>query len=264
MKKYNQTEFADYLIDRGIVPPDKVESLLSLLVQKNKNYFLGDLLIDAEILSPEEVRDALAAFLSLKPVTLNENTYNPPQMLLNMLPIEVVEVFRVVPVRMDDDSLYIAGDMIFSLPYLNTISKYVVGRRIVPLIATRADIRWALKRFYNIEKDRRGELFIQAIIVDALSKGASDVHFEQTSQQLNVRYRIDRRLHVQQPIPNEYVAEVIRAIKEISKLDTHTVCYPQQGTFVADTGHETIKVIVSTLPTIHGESIVLHLDRGKR
>ncbi len=104
---------------------------------------------------------------------------------------------------------------------------------------------------------------VNAIILEALKKGASDIHIEPFEKELRIRYRIDGILHeVAKYQPNIKDAVVAR-IKVLSKLDIAEKRLPQDGRMKAKYQERDIDFRVSTVPTVFGEKVVLRvLDKG--
>ncbi len=104
---------------------------------------------------------------------------------------------------------------------------------------------------------------VNALIMEALNKGASDIHIEPFEKELRIRYRIDGVLHeVGKYQPNIKDAVVAR-IKVLSGLDIAEKRLPQDGRMKAKYQGREIDFRVSTVPTIYGEKVVLRiLDKG--
>lgn len=104
---------------------------------------------------------------------------------------------------------------------------------------------------------------VNAIILEAIQQGASDIHFEPIEEGLSVRYRIDGVLQKRHTPPREYQNQVLTRIKVMSKMDIAEHRLPQDGRMKLRQGGREIDFRVSTLPIVHGERIVLRiLDKG--
>ena len=101
--------------------------------------------------------------------------------------------------------------------------------------------------------------YIQKILLDAISAGVSDIHFEPFDKFYRIRYRLDGELmEIAQP-PLVIKDKVASRIKIISRLDIAERRLPQDGSFASHINNREIDFRVSTLPTIYGEKIVLRL-----
>ncbi|WP_434478379.1 GspE/PulE family protein [Gemmatimonas sp.] len=104
---------------------------------------------------------------------------------------------------------------------------------------------------------------INAILVDAVNKGASDIHFECFEHELRVRYRIDGALAEVMKPPLKMRAALISRFKIMASLNIAERRVPQDGRIKLKVGKKVIDFRVSTLPTLFGEKVVLRiLDKG--
>src|SRR4051812_16310460 len=104
---------------------------------------------------------------------------------------------------------------------------------------------------------------INAILTDAVKRGASDIHFECFEHDIRVRYRIDGALQEVMKPPMKLKAALISRFKIMSQLNIAERRVPQDGRIKLKMGNKVIDYRVSTLPTLFGEKIVLRiLDKG--
>jgi len=104
---------------------------------------------------------------------------------------------------------------------------------------------------------------INAILTDAVKRGASDIHFECFEHEIRVRYRIDGALLEVMKPPMKLKAALISRFKIMAMLNIAERRVPQDGRIKLKMGNKVIDYRVSTLPTLFGEKIVLRiLDKG--
>ncbi|ADU96483.1 type IV-A pilus assembly ATPase PilB [Thermovibrio ammonificans HB-1] len=104
---------------------------------------------------------------------------------------------------------------------------------------------------------------VNAVILEALKKGASDIHIEPFEKELRIRYRIDGVLHVVAKYQPDIKDAVVARIKVLSGLDIAEKRLPQDGRMRARFQGRDIDFRVSTVPTVYGEKVVLRiLDKG--
>ena len=104
---------------------------------------------------------------------------------------------------------------------------------------------------------------VNALLAEAVRSGASDVHFESTTDGLRVRMRRDGVLHDVQQLGPSFQAGVLSRLKVVSGLDIAERRMPQDGRARVHIDDRDIDIRVSTLPALHGESLVLRLlDSG--
>lgn len=100
---------------------------------------------------------------------------------------------------------------------------------------------------------------LNLILSEAISQGASDIHFEPFENDLKVRYRIDGMLQQRHAPAREYQAQLLTRIKVLAKLDIAEHRLPQDGRIKLRMGGREIDFRVSTIPVAHGERIVLRI-----
>ncbi len=104
---------------------------------------------------------------------------------------------------------------------------------------------------------------VNMTILEAMQARASDIHLESTQEGLRVRYRIDGLLHDAARHPRQYQAAVISRIKIMASLNIAERRLAQDGRIRLRLSDREVDLRVSTVPSLHGESVVLRiLDRG--
>ncbi len=100
---------------------------------------------------------------------------------------------------------------------------------------------------------------VHSILLEAIQQGASDIHFEPTAEAISIRYRIDGVLHLRHVPPKGVEGQVTTRLKVMARLDIAEHRLPQDGRIKLMQGEKEIDIRVSTLPTVHGERIVLRI-----
>jgi type IV pilus assembly protein PilB len=100
---------------------------------------------------------------------------------------------------------------------------------------------------------------VNSIIAQAVERGASDIHFEPDGRELRVRFRIDGVLSVSTTIPHRMVAGVVSRAKIMAELDIAEKRVPQDGRVSLSIDGRQIDIRVVTLPSVHGESMVMRI-----
>jgi len=105
---------------------------------------------------------------------------------------------------------------------------------------------------------------VNLILTRAVGDGASDVHIEPDESQLRIRYRVNGVMREEASPPKKLQSEIISRIKIASSLDVSEKRLPQDGRMSITVGENVVDLRVSTLPTIHGEKVVVRiLDKRK-
>ncbi|WP_106477942.1 ATPase, T2SS/T4P/T4SS family [Phytohalomonas tamaricis] len=103
---------------------------------------------------------------------------------------------------------------------------------------------------------------VNAIILEALRLGASAIHIHPRTKKVTVRYRLDGVLQDKIQIPTSLLGSVVSRIKVMAELDIVEQRQPQEGQITVKTPMRIVDLRITTLPTVHGEKIVIHvLDR---
>ncbi len=162
-------------------------------------------------------------------------------------------------------------------PYLEDLIYQITGKRVILEEVSRERLDSLLKESiptFDIELDEEGidekELeniaseapvvkFVNDIINDAILKGATDIHIEQFEEDVEIRYRIDGVLHTLRKLPKYVAPPVVSRIKILAKLNIAEKRLPQDGKFSHRLNSQEFDIRVSTLPSIHGESVVMRL-----
>ncbi len=100
---------------------------------------------------------------------------------------------------------------------------------------------------------------LDAILKKALSQGATDIHFESGDGTFRVRFRIDGLLKTTDAIPRDFRDALISRLKVLARMDIAEKRLPQDGRFQFTIDNYTVDLRVSSLPTIHGEKIVVRI-----
>ena len=105
--------------------------------------------------------------------------------------------------------------------------------------------------------------FVNLVILQAVQERASDIHVEPTEHDLRIRFRIDGVLHERMRQPRSIVPGVVSRLKVMAEIDIAERRVPQDGRMSVSVEGKTVDLRVSTLPTVHGEKVVMRiLDRA--
>ena len=280
----------ELLIERGKLDAGSLERALRL--QQDSGERLGALLVTLGIVAPRDVAEALAVQLGLP--LLDGSGYPELPILEERVSPRFLRDARALPVREDADELVLA----MADPtdhYAMDAFAMVTGRRVRPMVAVPGDLDAALERLYGAGKSAMGQIvgddvemrgdelafdadvqqlkdlaseapvirLVSLLITNALAARASDIHIEPFENRLVVRYRIDGVLHEIETPPRRLSAAVISRVKILANLDIAERRLPQDGRIRLRVQGKEIDLRVSTVPTMHGESVVMRiLDKG--
>ena len=260
------------LEELGFITKEQIE--VALDVQKANPKFFGETLQDLDFVTSGEIAEAIAKQSNLEFINL-ENVV-PCAEVLKLIPQNVARTKNILPISMDEYNLVVAtqdvNDLIL-LDYLRKISKknikFVVGDKSSIARYTEIfyyqlhnpielEIQEMIKQtLANREIDI--PLLVNLLLNNAVKDRATDIHISPDSSVTHVFYRIDGVLQHFYSLPLQLHTQVIARIKILSNLDISEQRKPQDGAFSYEFLNETFDLRVSTLPTNHGENIVMRL-----
>jgi general secretion pathway protein E len=278
----------EILIERGRL--DAVGLDRALRMQQETGEKIGSLLVTLGIVAQRDVAEALAAQLELPLV--EAAGYPELPILEERISARFLREARALPLSEDEHELALAmADPTDS--YTISAFEMVTGRRVRPLVAIPSELEAALERLYGQGKSSLGALvgdveqrddiafdadiqqlkdlaseapvirLVSLIITNALETRASDIHIEPFENRLIVRYRIDGVLHEIESPPRKLAPAVISRVKIMANLDIAERRLPQDGRIRLRAHGKEIDLRISTVPTMHGESVVMRiLDKG--
>ncbi|NIN61254.1 MAG: type II/IV secretion system protein [Gammaproteobacteria bacterium] len=279
----------EILVQQGVTTPDQIE--IALTEQKKSKEKLGKILVRLGFATEAIIRDVIGGVIGQESVNLDYAV--PDSEAVRLIPKNLARRLHVLPLTYDNTAktLTVAMTDTFNVVVLDQISVQV-GREIelVPVLAGEAEIEKAIDQFYGFELSVDGILneietgeidyqsldsetdeysqpvvrLVNALLSDAVKRGASDIHFEPEEGFLRFRYRIDGVLRQIRSIHKDYWSAIAVRLKVMSGMDIAETRAPQDGRISLSLSGRIVDFRVSTLPTVHGENIVLRvLDRQK-
>jgi len=258
--------------------------------QRKSGKNLGYALAKLGYISDGEITNFLSAQYRVPAVELAEYEIDPD--VTKLVSREVCEKHKIVPISKSGSLLVVAMADPTNLHAIDDI-KFLTGFNVEPVVASEQGINDAIERTYNVgpsyddvlseigeeevgyqvEQDEENVLeleraaegapvvrLVNAILLNAIKKGASDIHVEPYEKSLRVRYRVDGVLMDEMQPPMKLKAAIASRLKIMSSLDIAERRLPQDGRIKLKMGKgKEMDFRVSVLPTIWGEKIVLRL-----
>ncbi len=276
----------ELLVQKKMLDPAELDKALAM--QASRPEKLGRILSDLGFVAARDVLATLAEQLEMTLVTAADYPTVTPE--IEGLSPRFMRQFRFLPLRAEDSTVTLAmADPLDS----ETIAAVRMFTRlnVVPLLAGDAEVLEAIDKFYppdeqaaekatgavlggdgdaeDIEhlRDMASEApvirLVNNLIARAVERRASDIHLEPFERDFRVRYRIDGVLDLVDAPARELRAAVISRIKLMARLNIAERRLPQDGRIQLKILGRDIDLRVSTLPTLHGESVVMRLlDRS--
>ncbi len=281
-------KLGEWLIAQGIISHDQL--MIALTEQLVNGMPLGRQLITLGFISEAMLRDVLAHNAGEASIELSQTIADPEAIAL--LPEHLARRHLILPLAVDNDALIltVAVPDLFNLVAQDQVRAHLEGRyEIRPILAAEAQILEQLDNFYGFDLSVDGILseietgevdwsslqlggeythpvvrLVNALLADAVKNGASDIHFEPEAAFLRLRYRIDGVLEPMRSLHRKYWPAIAVRLKVISGLNIAESRAPQDGRLSLTLYGRGIDFRVSSMPTLHGENIVLRiLDREK-
>ena len=259
--------------------------------QKKDGVSLGYALAKMGFISDQEITQFLSQQYRVQAIDLSEYEIDPD--VLKLITQEVCTRHKIIPVSRAGASLIVAMADPSNLHAIDDI-KFLTGYNVEPVVASEAAIQTAIERYYAAPEINYDEIMdgfdegdievagdeddvnlvdlerasgdapvvrlCNAILLNAIKKGASDIHVEPYEKSLRVRYRIDGVLHEEMAPPMKLKNALASRLKIMSSLDIAERRLPQDGRIKLKLGKgKEMDFRVSCLPTLWGEKIVLRL-----
>ncbi len=275
-------ELGDILVSLGAITPAVLQQAMTEIGSGQR---LGDYLVAKGLVTEREVAQALAVQFNVPFLELQGITFQPDA--VRLIPESVARRYQVVPVKVEGQILTIASADPLNVIVVDDLS-FLTGLEIEVALMSKGDIERAIERVYI-----RGELAAQQrveavpqlkvtvsreineespivrlvdnLINQAISDHASDIHIEPQRDKLRIRYRIDGVLQEIDQLDLDVHAGLITRLKVMAGMDISERRLPQDGSIRYRHNKGYLDLRVSTLPTVHGEKVVVRLfDPGSR
>jgi type IV pilus assembly protein PilB len=271
----------ELLIDMGMITPQQLEECLK--EQKTSGERLGKILRSKGYVTEQQLMEIMEFQLGIPLVNLETVTFS--HSLAKYLPVTLAKKHKIVPVRVDNGKLYVAMSDTLDFIALED-ARMVSGLEVLPMISPEHAIETGINKVYGneyaetaikelAEEDARDDSeggedssaindapivrLVSSIFEQAAKARASDIHVEPGETDVRVRVRIDGQLITLLTIPKRAQSAVITRLKIIGNMDIAEKRIPQDGRYKLIVGTNEIDVRMSSLPTVHGEKIVMRL-----
>ena len=287
MLEKDKFQLGEWMLAKGMITADQLD--IALIEQRESGLPLGQQLVRLHFVTDAMVRDGLAQHHAQESIDLQQVIPDPE--VLAMVPEAFARQHRLTPLDISPDKkvMRVAMADMHCVRALDQL-RYLLGGTIQlkPVLATEAHIEQALDKFYGhhlsldailheIEQEALPQIsgtspqdtrpvirLVNAILVDAVKQGASDIHFEPEQAFLRIRYRIDGVLWQIRCLHDRYWPAMCVRLKILAGMDIAEQRTPQDGRVNLFLCGSQIDFRVSSHPTLHGENIVLRvLDRDK-
>lgn len=270
--------FGELMVSQGLITREQLEECLRLQVQEKKK--LGAVLVACGYATERQIAEVLEFQLGYPSVSLFDGGLDEAS--VRLIPEALARKHGVIPVRKSGDALLLAMEDPLDYNAIEDV-RLAAGMAVKPVIATRTEIEQAISRWYGLqdsveemmielaqplEEDAGKEAhdesspvvrLVNQIIQNAVVQQASDIHIEPQEGRVLVRFRVDGALRTEKQLPKHMQDVLTARIKILARLNIAERRLPQDGRIQLKSGARKMDIRVSTLPGVHGESIVLRI-----
>ena len=295
------SNLGELLLREKLITAEQLKDALGY--EKKNKVSTSSALVSLGYISEEEMAQALSRQMGYPYIDLSQFEVYPD--VINLIPADIAKKHMIMPIHRIRSFLTMAMVDPTDLDIIENV-RFRTSLSIQPVIASESGITDAINKYYgssdalkvkeiideieqaedgsvNVIEEQEEEYSIEELVhsteeapvitlvntifVDAVKKGASDVHFEAYEKSFRVRYRIDGILHEMMDLAMKFKNPVISRVKILSNLDIAEKRLPQDGRLkmrvrLEENQRKEVDMRISSVPTIFGEKIVSRiLDR---
>jgi type IV pilus assembly protein PilB len=279
----NEDYILEILLETSLISKSQLESAKS---EKQRDETVIESLIRKGFITQEDITRSLAAHASMDFVDLTGLTL--PEEVVQQLPKDIAKRFKIVPVAETETGLMIAVSDPLDFDTFDALHA-VMKRDLEFVCATPDAIKTAYRKYYasadELTDGFEGEVgeiqisgegggssvegetgdapiikMVTMMLLEAYNMRASDIHLEPLEKRFRVRFRIDGVLHEMQNPPKKLQSAIVSRLKIMTgTMSIAEKRLPQDGRIQVKMGKRAIDLRVNSVPTVHGESIVMRI-----
>lgn len=278
-------ELLEKLLTLGLVNNDQAQ--IALTEHRHTGTPLEVILIDLGFITEYTLTALMAELSGIQQLSLRETVLDVD--LVRQVPRTVAENFLAIPVSQTNHNVILAMADVDDVTAYDQVRRYLpAGLEVRRVVASRADILEAVQGYYGFEMSLGGLLreieqnqallncternglenptvrFVNALILDAVKKGASDIHCEPEGAFVRIRYRMDGLLQAVCAFHKTYWPALCVRLKVMAEMNIAESRRPQNGRFSCGVMGREVDFRVSSHPTVYGENLVIRiLDKSR-
>jgi type IV pilus assembly protein PilB len=282
----------EILVEGGLLTQKQLDEALPF--QKKSNLKLGQFLVQEGIVSESQIVDLVSTQLRLE--KYRPDKYSVDVDLAKLLPADTAHKYQAAPLQKNGLLLTIAMMDPLDINALDAIEVYTnceveaiicteqhLNQLLSSLYGTYAGIGGVLEDMEEMEIDKAADektsitedvevsslqgmaeeapvvRLVNSILSQGVREGASDIHISPEKESVQVRFRVDGRLHEVPAPPKSMFLPIISRLKILANMDIAVSRIPQDGRFTVKMKNKDINIRASTIPSIYGENMVMRL-----
>ena len=264
------------LRERGYVTAEQLDVASQAMREGNETTL--DVLVASGALTEDDVLGTIADQFGMKYVNIDPSALDPD--IGKEITSEIAHKYGVAPVMADSDSVTVVLSDPMNYDAVDSLRYVLHGKDVQAVLAPSADVKALMDKLYPSGADeitaRTDDGFggddesssgddapviklCGLILSNAIKMKASDIHLEPMEKEFRVRYRIDGALRKMDSPPKRLQGAILSRFKIMSKIKISEKRIPQDGRIQINVGGRDLDLRVSTVPTNHGESIVMRI-----
>jgi type IV pilus assembly protein PilB len=285
-------KLGEILVEGGLLTQKQLEKALPF--QKKSSLKLGQFLVREGIVSESQIVDLVSTQLRLEKYRPDKYTIDVD--LANLLPAEIAHKYQAAPLQKNGLLLSIAMMDPLDINALDAIEVFT-NCEVEAIICTEHHLNQLLNSLYGTYAGIGGVLedmeemeiaksieekapvtedvevsslqgmaeeapvvrLVNSILSQGVREGASDIHISPEKESVQIRFRVDGRLHEVPAPPKSMFLPIISRLKILANMDIAVSRIPQDGRFTVKMKNKDINIRAATLPSIYGENMVLRL-----
>jgi len=283
----------EILVEADLLTKTKLAKALE--AQKSSNLKLGQLLIQQGVLTHSQLADILSEQLRVE--RFHSDKYPVDKSLSNVIPADLAQKNKVVPLKQKGNLLALGMSDPLDVTTLDAVET-LTDSEVDAVICTEGEINQLINNLYGAYSDLDGIMeiigqaqddlgsdteegkaaddvavssiqnmaeeapvvrLVNSILSEAVREKASDIHMSPDKDHIQLRFRVDGKLHDVPTPPKSMFLPLVSRIKILANMDISLSRIPQDGRFTMNMENKEINVRASTMPTIYGENVVLRL-----
>jgi type II secretory ATPase GspE/PulE/Tfp pilus assembly ATPase PilB-like protein len=280
----NSNDIGSKLLDKKVISEDQLQIAIKEQKRTQNQKTIGAILVEMGALTEGTLGEILNESSGIKKFDIKSSIIDPR--LARKVPKQFAVRNKLIPVSFSKNEIIVAISDAFDIVAIDQVRRFFPPHfSIRPVYVNETDIIQAIDQYYKYEMSIEGILkeiehngnkssdedqlsgdyknptvrLVDAILTDAVHRGASDLHFEPEALFLRIRYRIDGKMVQIRSVHKDYWSSIVVRIKIISGMNIAENRKPQDGRLNSEILGRKIDFRVSTQPTINGENIVMRI-----
>lgn len=270
------------LLEKKVISEDQLQIALKEQTRSKGLKNIGTILVEMGFVSEGALGEILNESTGIKKFDIKSSIID--SRLVKKVPKEFATHNRLIPVSYTKDSVTVGMADVFDIVAIDQVRVFFPPNfRINPVYIPDVDILQAIDQYYGYEMSIEGILkeieagavidenqlkgdykspmvrLVDAILSDAVRRGASDLHFEPESSFLRIRYRIDGKMVQIRSIHKDYWSAIAVRLKILAGMNIAESRKAQDGRINSEILSRKIDFRVASQPTINGENIVMRI-----